>query len=154
TAAERGQFATPVHAMNTLTFLNQPLLWGLSLASIPLLIHLLFRRQYRRVDWAPMRYLKLSIQRNRRRVRLEQILLLLLRTALVLLLFFLVARPVMHAEGLSRWLGASGRTNRIVVVDDSLSMGYTDQGRSALARAQEVAAELLPTFDPKDRLTI
>ncbi len=66
--------------METLTFLNSPLLWGLLLASIPLLIHLLFRRQYRRVDWAPMRYLKLSIQRNRRRIRLEQILLLLLRT--------------------------------------------------------------------------
>src|SRR5580693_63809 len=116
--------------MNTLTFLNSPLLWGLALASIPLLIHLLFRRQYRRIDWAPMHYLKLSIQRNRRRIRLEQILLLLLRTALVLLLFFAVARPVMHAEGLSRWLGASGRTNRIVLLDDSLSMGYTEAGKT------------------------
>ncbi|MEX0979039.1 MAG: BatA domain-containing protein, partial [Pirellulales bacterium] len=76
--------------MDTLTFLNSPLLWGLSLAAIPLIIHLLYRRQYRRVDWAPMRYLKMSIQRNRRRIRIEQLLLLLLRTALVLLLFFLV----------------------------------------------------------------
>ncbi len=140
--------------METLTFLNSPLLWGLLLASIPLLIHLLFRRQYRRVDWAPMRYLKLSIQRNRRRIRLEQILLLLLRTALVLLLFFLVARPVMHAEGLSRWLGTSSRTNRIVVIDDSLSMGYSDEGKTALARGQDVLAELLPSFGADDRLTL
>lgn len=140
--------------MNTLTFLNQPLLWGLAAASIPLLIHLLFRRQYRRIDWAPMRYLKLSIQRNRRRVRIEQILLLLLRTALVMLLFFLVARPVMHAEGLSRLLGSNSRTNRIVLVDDSLSMGYTTEGRSALARGQDVLATLLPTFGSQDRLTV
>jgi Aerotolerance regulator N-terminal len=140
--------------MDTLTFLNAPLLWGLSLAAIPLIIHLLYRRRYRRVDWAPMRYLKLSIQRNRRRIRIEQLLLLLLRTALVLLLFFLVARPVMHAEGLSRWLGASGRTNRIVVLDDSLSMGYTEQGKTALARAQEVLADLLPTFGAKDAFTL
>ena len=140
--------------MNTLTFLNQPLLWGLGLASIPILIHLLFRRQYRRVDWAPMRYLKLSVQRNRRRVRLEQLLLLLLRTALVLLLFFLVARPVMHAEGLSRWLGTTSRTNRIVVVNDSLSMGLLHDGKTALSRAQEVVADLLPTFGPQDRLTL
>jgi Aerotolerance regulator N-terminal len=140
--------------MNTLTFLNSPLLWGLSLAAIPLIIHLLYRRQYRRVDWAPMRYLKMSIQRNRRRIRIEQILLLLLRTALVLLLFFLVARPVMHAEGLSRWLGASDRTNRIVVLDDSLSMGYADQARPALASAAQVLADLLPTFGAKDALTL
>lgn len=140
--------------MNTLTFLNSPLLWGLSLASIPVIIHLLYRRQYRRVDWAPMHYLKLSIQRNRRRIRIEQLLLMLLRTALVLLLFFLVARPVMHAEGLSRWLGASGRTNRIVVLDDSLSTGYAEQGKTALARGQEVLADLLPTFGAKDAFTL
>lgn len=140
--------------MNTLTFLNQPLLWGLALASIPILIHLLYRRQYRCVDWAPMRYLKLSMQRNRRRIRIEQLLLLLLRTLLVMLLFFLVARPVMHAEGLSRWLGAGGRTNRIVLLDDSLSMGYSEQGKTALARGQEVLSDLLTTFGPKDAFTL
>ncbi len=140
--------------MNTLTFLNQPLLWGLALASIPILIHLLYRRQYRRVDWAPMRYLKLSVQRNRRRVRVEQLLLLLLRTALVVLLFLLVARPVMHAEGLSRLWGGSGRTNRIVLLDDSLSMGYVHEAKSALARGQDVLADLLPTFGPKDGFTL
>ncbi|MEX0679449.1 MAG: BatA domain-containing protein [Pirellulales bacterium] len=140
--------------MDTLTFLNSPLLWGLSLAAIPIIIHLLYRRQYRRVDWAPMRYLKLSIQRNRRRIRIEQLLLLLLRTALLLLLFFLVARPVMHAEGLSRWFGASGRTNRIVVLDDSLSIGYAAEGKTALARGQEVLADLLPTFGAKDAFTL
>lgn len=140
--------------MSTLTFLNSPLLWGLLAASIPLLIHLLYRRQYRRVDWAPMRYLKLSIQRNRRRIRVEQLLLLLIRTAAVLLLFFLVARPMMHAEGLSRWLGSGGRTNRILLLDDSLSMGYTHEGKSALARGQQLAADLLPTYGPKDGFTL
>lgn len=140
--------------MNTLTFLNQPLLWGLGLASIPILIHLLYRRQYRRLDWAPMHYLKLSIKRNRRRIRIEQILLLLLRTAIVLLLFFTVARPILNAAGLSRFWGDSGRTSRIVVLDDSLSMAYTDQGKSALARAKEVLPEVLSAFGTKDRLTL
>jgi len=79
--------------MNSLTFLNPALLWGLGLMSIPIIIHLLFRRQFERVEWAPMRYLKLTIQRNRRRVQLEQLILLLLRMALIGILFLLIARP-------------------------------------------------------------
>ena len=63
--------------MNSLPFLNPTVLGWLGLASIPLIIHLLFRRKFRRIDWAPMRYLKLTIQRNRRRIQIEQLLLLL-----------------------------------------------------------------------------
>ncbi|MGD9723346.1 MAG: BatA domain-containing protein [Pirellulales bacterium] len=140
--------------MSTLSFLSQPLLWGLALASIPLIIHLLYRRQYRRIDWAPMRYLKLSIQRNRRRVRIEQLLLLLLRTVIVLVLFLAVARPMMHAAGLSRLWGGGSRTSRIVLLDDSLSMGYAEEGKAALARGQELVADLFSTFGAKDRLTV
>src|SRR5271156_4749949 len=103
--------------MDSLSFLNPMLLWGLVLASIPLIIHLLFRRKFRRVDWAPMRYLKLSMQR----IRLEQLLLLLLRTLAILLLFFLVARPLLHASGLGSWLSGRSRASQILVVDDSLS---------------------------------
>lgn len=140
--------------MESLSFLNTPLLWGMALAAIPIIIHLLFRRRFRRVDWAPMHYLKLSIQRNRRRVRIEQLLLLLLRTLLILLLFFFVARPMIHAAGLGKWLGGRGRTSQILLIDDSLSMGYRDGGRSAFDRAKELALSLLESIGPKDRFTL
>ncbi len=64
-----------------MTFLSPLLMWGTLLGSIPIIIHLLNRRRFRRVEWAPMRYLKLTIQRNRRRIQLEELLLLLLRIA-------------------------------------------------------------------------
>ncbi|HEV3342822.1 MAG TPA: BatA domain-containing protein [Pirellulales bacterium] len=140
--------------MESLSFLNQPLLWGMSLAAIPIIIHLLFRRRFRRVDWAPMHYLKLSIQRNRRRVQIEQLLLLLLRTLLILLLFFFIARPVIHVAGLGKWLGGRGRSSQLLVIDDSLSMGYREGGRSAFDRAKELAVTLLDTIGPKDRFTL
>ena len=140
--------------MNTISFLNQGLLWGLLLASIPVIIHLLFRRRFRKIDWAPMKYLKLTVQRNRRRIRLEQLLLLLVRTAMILLLFFLVARPIIHAQGLAGWLGGGSRTSQILVIDDSLSMGRLEQGRSAFARAQELAIEVVRAISNKDRLTL
>ena len=60
----------------------------------------------------------------------------------------------MHAEGLSRWLGTTSRVNRIVLLDDSLSMGYTIEGKTVLARGQDVLVELLSTFGPKDAFTL
>ena len=91
-----------------MTLLNPLLAWGMLLGLIPLIIHLLNRRRFRRVEWAPMRYLKLTVERNRRRIEIEQLLLLLLRIALLVLLFFLLARPVLNPTGLEHWLGTGG----------------------------------------------
>ena len=140
--------------MSTLTFLNATLLWGLGLASIPLIIHLLFRRKFRRIEWAPMRYLKLTIQRNRRRIQIEQLLLLLLRTALILLLVCIIARPIVNAAGIGRWLGGDTRTSHILLLDDSLSMGLTSSGRTAFDRALELAVQAVEDVGLKDRFTL
>ncbi len=140
--------------MSSLTFLNSSLLWGLGLASIPLIIHLLFRRSFRRIEWAPMRYLKLTIQRNRRRIQIEQLLLLLLRTALIVLLVCMVARPIVNASGIGRWFGGDSRTSHILVLDDSLSMGLTTGGRSAFERALELAVQAVEDVGSKDRFTL
>lgn len=140
--------------MNGLFFLNNPLLWGLGLASIPLIIHLLFRRKFRRIEWAPMRYLKLTIQRNRRRIQIEQLLLLLLRTALIALLVCMVARPIVNAAGIGRWLGSDTRTSHILLLDDSLSMGLATGGRTAFDRAVELAVQAVEEIGRKDRFTL
>ena len=101
-----------------------------------------------------MRYLKLTIQRNRRRIQIEQLLLLLLRIALPVLLFLLLARPVLNPTGLEKWLGGGGRTSQIVLVDDSLSMGYAAGGPPAFHRAREVAGAVLGAANPQDRCTL
>src|ERR1700730_8074487 len=137
--------------MGALSFIDQALLWGMGLAVVPLIIHLLFRRRFKRIDWAPMHYLKLSMQRNRRRICLEQLRLLLMRMAALALLFFLLARPVLHASGLGAWLRGRSRESQIVVIDDSLSMGYLDEGRTAFDRARKLAVEILRVLRPRDR---
>src|SRR6516165_2842224 len=126
-----------------MTFLSPLLAWGMLLGVIPIIIHLLNRRRFRRVEWAPMRYLKLTIQRNRRRIQLEQLLLLLLRIALPVLLFFFLARPVLNPTGLEQWLGSGGRTSQVVLIDDSLSMGYAAGEAPAFQRALQVGAAVL-----------
>ena len=54
-----------------MTLLSPLLIWGTLLGAIPFIIHLLNRRRFRRVDWAPMHYLRLTIQRNRRRATIR-----------------------------------------------------------------------------------
>ena len=130
------------------------MIWGTLLGAIPLIIHLLNRRRFRRVEWAPMHYLKLTIQRNRRRIQLEQLLLLLLRIALPVLLFFYLARPVLNPTGLEQWLGTGGRSSQVVLIDDSLSMGYAAGEPPAFQRAQQAAAALLASVRPQDRCTV
>lgn len=137
-----------------LSLLSPLLIWGTLLGAIPLIIHLLNRRRFRRVEWAPMRYLKLTIRRNRRRIQVEQLLLLLLRIALPVVLFLLLARPILNPTGLEGWLGGRGRSSQVVLVDDSLSMGYEAGGPPAFRRAVEVASALLAAASPRDRCTL
>ena len=137
-----------------MTFLTPLLAWGMVLGAIPIIIHLLNRRRFRRVEWAPMRYLKLTIQRNRRRIQIEELILLLMRVAALVLLFFYLARPVLNPTGLERWLGSGGRSSQVVVIDDSMSMGYASGDASAFQRARETAAALLTAARPQDRCTI
>ncbi len=137
-----------------MTFLSPLLLWGLALASVPVIIHLLNRRRFIRIDWAPMEFLKLTIRKNRRRIQLEQWLLLAVRVLAVAALFFAVARPNISSNSLAHLLAAQGRVARFLVIDDSLSMGAVSRGKSALSRAKEAAVQLLRQVRQEDSLTV
>src|SRR5687767_946296 len=138
-----------------MAFLSPILLWCLALASVPIIIHLLNRRRFRLTDWAPMKYLKLTIKTNRRRMRIEQFLLLAVRTLAVIALIVAIARPVLSATGLGSWLGSRGRAARLIVIDDSLSMGYQVDGRrSAFDSAKEAANQLIKSVGPQDSFTL
>ena len=57
-----------------MTFIAPIFLSFLALASVPIIIHLLNRRRFQLVEWAPMKYLKLTIKTNRRRLRIETVI--------------------------------------------------------------------------------
>lgn len=99
-------------------------------ASIPIIIHLLNRRRFRIVTWAAMKFLLAAQKQNTRKMRLEQLLLLAVRTLLVLLVILAMASVMPWAENV--WAhffpeggparpGFGGRTHRILVLDGSLS---------------------------------
>ena len=124
-----------------LAFLNPMLLWALPLAAIPIIIHILNRRRFQKVPWAAMDFLLKAMKRNRKRLRMEHWLVLLLRVLAVLLLVMLVSRPQMGNGGL---LGS--RTHHVVVIDDSASMlqrsGSADLFHKAQNRIKTLADQL------------
>jgi len=94
---------------------------GSLLIASPIIIHLLNKRKFKTVDWAAMDFLVEAHKRNRRRIRLEDLLLLLLRCLAVLLIALLVARPFLSLSYIGG-LFDSVRFDRIVLLDDSPSM--------------------------------
>lgn len=101
-------------------FASPWLLWGLGAAAAPILIHLLSRRRHRETEWAAMRFLVEALRKNARRMRLEQWILLLVRTLILLLVALALARPTIDAFG--GMFAGSAPVHRILVVDASLSM--------------------------------
>ncbi|ADB17367.1 conserved hypothetical protein [Pirellula staleyi DSM 6068] len=102
---------------------------GLAAIAIPILIHLLNKRKFKIVDWAAMDFLLDADKKNRRRIRIENILLLLLRCLAVALLGALLARPF-FPTALTAGLLDANQFERIILLDDSLSM-KTRQGNES-----------------------
>jgi hypothetical protein len=120
---------------------NHPLLlWGLLIAGLPVLIHLINMMRHRRVRWAAMEFLLVSQKKHRTWILLKQLLLLLLRMAAVSLVVLAVAGPVLNNELGSR-LGSS-KTHHFVLLDDSFSISDHWDDTSALAQAKAVVGRI------------
>jgi hypothetical protein len=113
------------------------------LVSAPILIHLINRMRFKRIRWAAMEFLLKSQKRNRRRLIIEQLILLALRCLLVLLAGFLVSRFIGEALAGGRGQG----TTHLVIIDDTLSMTdrWKDQGQetSAFEKSKEQVRKLV-----------
>jgi hypothetical protein len=120
------------------------MLWALPLVAIPIIIHLLQRRRFRKVQFSAMEFLERALRRTRRRVLLEDMLLLMLRTLAVLLLILALARP--SSEGLPLALGRDARAE-LIVLDASLSMDFRNDDQSTYERALAFAAQRLGELD-------
>jgi hypothetical protein len=101
-----------------MNFLNIALLAGGLAFLIPLIIHLLNKRKVVTVRWGAMHLLHEVIRQRKRKMKIEQLLLLITRIAIPIVLALCLARPVLNAL---RSLGL-GSSSLIVMLDDSFSM--------------------------------
>ena len=132
---------------------NAPLIYGLAAASVPLIIHLLNRRKFREVSWAAMRFLLAAVRKNSRRIQIEQWLLLAVRTLVIILLVTAMAKPFLESLGGIAAV-AGRRTHRVLVLDGSLSMGYTTDGTTRFDQAKALASQLVKDARRGDAISL
>ena len=87
------------------------------LVSSPIIIHLINRMRFRRIRWAAMEFLLKSQKRSRRKLIIEQLILLLLRCLLIFLVGLLFARFL----GCDKSKEGGNSTLHVIVWDDTLS---------------------------------
>ena len=87
-----------------MTFLNTFILAGLAAVSIPIIIHLFNRRKARVIEWGAMQFLLDSLIHRKRRVLVEEAILMALRCLLLAALVLAVARPFSPVQPGISWL--------------------------------------------------
>jgi hypothetical protein len=137
-----------------MTFLNPLFLFGLAAAAIPLLLHLLNLRKLRTVEFSTLSFLRELQQSKIRRLKLRQLLLLLVRTLLIVFIVLAFARPTLRGTLLGTGLGSQARSSVVLILDDSFSMSASDERGEYLKQAKEAAGELLNVLKDGDEVSL
>ncbi|MDR3401502.1 MAG: VWA domain-containing protein [Chthoniobacter sp.] len=123
-----------------MSFLNIALLGGALALAIPIIIHLFHKSRFQIVKWGAMHLLEAVIRTNQRRIRIEQIILLIIRAAIPAVLALCMARPVW--KGMHKLVGEA-RTSTVILLDNSYSMAASRAGTSNFSLAKDEASRLL-----------
>src|SRR5690242_10176797 len=131
---------------------NLLMLCGLAGVAIPIIIHLLNRRRYNVVDWGAMQFLQVS-EATRRRIMVEELLLMLLRMGLIAVLVLALATPFIDSPALARMAGGGDR-DVVLIFDGSYSMGYKEKDKSAHDAAKEWATAFVNDLSAGDSVSV
>jgi len=136
-------------------FVHPGIFWaGLAAVSLPVIIHLLNRRRFRVRDWAAMRFLIDSMRKNRRRLRIEEMVLLALRCAAIFALGVALARFTGCGVLRALPLGGERPESVVFILDDSCSMGQRVGASSLFSAAAAGIGERAGQLTGDDRLAV
>ena len=128
------------------------MLLGLAGVTLPVVAHLLSRRRYDVVSWGAMQFLDPS-RKTRRKMKLEELLLLLVRMAAICLIAVAASRPWI-SSGFLMGYNSAGSRDVVLVIDGSNSMGRSDGLISLHQKAIQRAQEFLQTLQAGDTVAV
>ncbi len=132
-----------------MSFVNPLFLIGALAVAVPVVLHLIKREHARKIEFPTLMFLHRISKRTIRYQKLRHLLLLLLRILAFLLIVLSFMRPYRERAQTSAVLGRISNAH-IIVVDNSLSMGYRDRW----AQAKKAAAEIVKKSNPGDKFAV
>src|ERR1700722_17160885 len=114
-----------MNILSTFTFLSPLYLIGALSALIPLVIHLSRSRRTKKMRFSTTRFFTDQFLRSYRMSRLREVFLLACRMALCALFALALAQPLVIPKG--SLFGSEGSRAVVIVLDNSASMGYTEE---------------------------
>lgn len=126
---------------------------GLGAAAIPLIIHLSRSRRTKKLRFSTTRFFTDQFLRSYRMSRLKELTLLAFRMVLFFLFAMALAQPFYQPPGPAA-PGGKGPRAVVLVLDNSASMGYVEDGVTLLKRAQDAAQTVLAGLGSGDTATV
>ncbi|MFM1945692.1 MAG: hypothetical protein RI897_4674, partial [Verrucomicrobiota bacterium] len=127
-----------------MSFLAPIFLIGGLLVAAPVVLHLVRRSSRERTSFSSLMFLRPVPPTLTRRSRLEDLVLLFLRCALLALLGVAFARPFWKVGGEEGAAGPAAVREVVVLLDTSASMRREGMWAGALERLERVAGDLMP----------
>ena len=127
-----------------LTFVNPFFLFGLAAITLPILIHRIAKKRPVVRKFSAVRLLLQSQQITAKPQRLKHLLLLALRILAVAAMVLMMARPVVVRPGIAAFPEEGAR---VLILDNSLSMGYHEDRGQRYEIAKKAMQEALEGFE-------
>ncbi len=131
-----------------ISFLHPWVLAGLVAAGIPILLHLIARRQPPTIVFPAVRYLLTTTQEHQKRLKLQNWLLLILRTLLIIAIVLAAAGPTVRLSGVP----GHAPSALVIVLDNSASSAAVTDGTPRLAQLRNAARGALARSSAEDAL--
>ena len=136
-----------------MTVLTPSILWFLGALSIPVIIHLLSRFRIKKVEFSTVRFIKQLETSSIRKMKIQQIILLLLRMVAIAFLVMMMAQPVTQGM-LPGWLAAEQDARLVIVMDNSASMSVVQDNLTFLEQSKREVLQILPLFKEETQISI
>jgi hypothetical protein len=134
-----------------MTFVSAAFLFAALAGAIPVVLHMINRQQAKNLPFSTLRFLRISAEKTRRRKRIHDLLLMLLRVAVLILLALGLAEPTLTS--LSHFWG-NGSSAVAIILDNSASMGMIDEGRPRFETARDAARQILGELGDGDQVVL
>ena len=125
-----------------------PLMWMAAIGiALPILAHILNKNKFKETDWAAMRFLDRSVRVRSRQIKVNDILLLILRCLAILFLVLAFARPNLSSDSaLASW--GENRAGVVLAVDASFSMKHSVDNVTRFDKAITEVERIAETISP------